>query len=59
MELDRACIMLQSLDLDLIFASDDVDECWRCWKQSFLGIMEECIPRATLPDSINPPWLSK
>ena len=58
-ELDRACTILRSMDLDLMFASDDVNDCWRRWKQSFLGIFEECIPRATLPDSINPPWLSK
>ena len=51
--------MLRFMDLDLNFASDDVDDCWKCWKRSFLGIMEECIPRVTLPDSINPPWLSK
>ena len=59
MGLDSACTMLWSMDLDLIFASDNVDNSWRRWKQNFFGIMEECIPRATLLDSINHPWLSK
>ena len=38
MDLDRACTMLQSMDLDRIFASDDVDDCWwRCMETKFFG----------------------
>ena len=59
MDLDRACTILQSMDLNTIFASNDVDDCWLHQKQCFLQIMEECIPHATLPNTINPPWFSK
>ena len=59
MDLDRACSMLECLDLDTIFSSADINICWNNWKQCFLGIMEVCIPRATLPNSFSPPWLSK
>ena len=56
---ERACTMLESLDLDAIFSSSDINICWDSWKQRFMGIMEACISCAILPDTFSPPWISR
>ena len=47
------------MNLDQIFCGDDIDLCWTRWKTAFLKIMDDCIPKARLPDSLNPPWITK
>ena len=37
----------------------DVSETWLTWCERFISIMEKCIPRKTLPQRKNLPWLSK
>ena len=39
--------------------SEDVDESWSNWSKRFLLIMDECIPKKTLPKRKNLPWLTK
>ena len=39
--------------------SGDIHVSWRRWKDTFIAIMETCIPRILLPSRHNLPWLSK
>ena len=42
-----------------ILDPNDIDRSWENWKAEFLHIMDECVPKATLPNRSNVPWLSK
>ena len=51
--------MLSSLDVNTTIDPSDIDLSWNCWKDSFLDVMQTCIPTASLPTRHNLPWLSK
>ena len=55
---DRAIKLLDSCDWGVLLGQD-ANESWTNWCEKFLSIMEECIPRRTLPQRRNLPWLSK
>ena len=56
---DRACELIESTDWISLLNTSNIDESWSNWKSAFLEIMEECIPKATLPPKRNRPWLTK
>ena len=53
----NACKMLQDVDWNAVFTSD-VDESAENWTNTFLSIMEKCIPTATLKKRRLLPWLN-
>lgn len=50
---------LANMDLESIFDGYDIDLCWTRWKCAFLDISKLCVPSATLPEKVTPPWLTK
>ena len=50
--------LIDSFDWSTLF-SNDINETRNKWCAKFLSIMQECIPRKTLPKRKNLPWLSK
>lgn len=56
---DRACELIEATDWKSILDYSDINKSWNNWKSALLNIMEECIPRATLPPRRNRPWLTK
>ena len=56
---DKACELIEATDWMSLLDHSDVDRSWSNWKNAFLTIMEECIPKATLPPKRNRPWLTK
>lgn len=54
----RASTLIELFDWNSIL-SEDVDESWSNWSKQFLSIMDECIPKRTLPKRKNLPWLTK
>ena len=56
---NKAQELLDVVDLDSLLSSCDVNQAWLNWKDKFLSIMYECIPRALLPKRNNRPWLTK
>ena len=44
---DKAQDLLDAVDWDSLLLSSDVDQAWLFWKETFLSIMYECIPRAS------------
>ena len=57
---DKAHDLLEDVDWDsLLLQVSDIDQAWLIWKDTFLSIMNECIPRAILPNRVNRPWLTK
>ena len=52
--------MLADIDWEHVLQqSDDVNELWRKWKDTFMSVMQQCIPQTTLPDKRNLPWLNR
>ena len=55
----KASRMISETDWDKLF-SEDIDLYCARWQQTFLSIMEQCIPKKVLPPRRrNLPWLSK
>ena len=52
-----ACSMIHETDWDTILSSD-VDDAAKQWCDSFLAIMEECIPQYHLQKKRNLPWIT-
>ena len=58
-DFEKASRMIFETDWDALF-SEDVDLYCIQWQQTFLSIMEECIPKKVLPPRrCNLPWLNK
>ena len=51
--------LLCELDPDSIVVEGDPNATWINWRNSFLKIMQSCIPRSSLPKRKSLPWLSK
>ena len=58
-DFDRACELIDMLDMDSIIDSNSVEKSWSYWKRTFMSIMEDCVPKAQLPNRRNLPWLTK
>ena len=56
-DFEKACSMIQATDWDTIL-SNDVDDAAKQWCDSFLAIMEECIPRYQRQKKRNLLWLT-
>ena len=56
---DRACELIDMLDMESIFDGISVEKSWTNWKRAFISIMEDCIPKAQLPNRRNLTWLTK
>ena len=56
---DKACQLIESTDWMSLLNTSNIDKSWSKWKSAFLNIMEEWIPKATLPPKRNRPWLTK
>ena len=56
---ERACNLIEATDWSALLDPTDINLSWTNWSKAFLSIMEKCIPKATLPQRKNRPWLSK
>ena len=54
----RVCELLDATNLDPMMVMD-IDQAWEYWQQKFLNIMEQCIPKESLPRRKCAPWMSK
>ena len=54
----KTCDMIENFDWNSIMC-DNIDLSWSNWHDQFLKILEECIPKRSLPQRRNLPWLSK
>ena len=54
----RSCSLLNSVDWDQVLAMN-MNLSWDIWRNKFMEVMEHCIPRGTLPERRNLPWLNK
>ena len=52
--------MLDDLDMDTIeLVENSIEESWSRWKEAFVSIMNRCIPKVSLSERKNLPWLTK
>ena len=54
----RARSLLNSVSWDQVL-SMNINLSWDIWQNKFMEVMENCIPRGTLPEKWNLPWLDK
>ena len=54
----KARKIIVGFDWDTLL-SEDINLSWTRWHANFMAIMEECIPKKTLPPRRNLPWLRK
>ena len=57
-DFNRACDMIDNTDWDTLISSNDIVSLLN-WEQQFMHIINESIPKGTLPKRQNLPWLSK
>ena len=57
-DFDKANRVISDADWSFLKDQIDVDVAWDLWEQKFLSIMEECIPKGTVPTRQNLPWLN-
>ena len=50
--------LLENVDWESLIV-DDIDVAWQNWETKFMSIMDQCVPKTTLPAKKNLPWLSK
>ncbi len=59
-EFSKACDLISETDWNAIICEDDIKKSWIQRQESFLSIMERCIPKKILPPKRrNLPWLNK
>ena len=51
--------LLCNTDFNEILDPSDIQESWTRFRETFLAVMEQCIPKSVLPQRRNLPWLSK
>ena len=45
----RACELIDATDWSTLLSPNDINQTWYNWRETFLNIMNECIPKAVLP----------
>ena len=58
-DFERANNLLCDVELEEMLDPSNIQISWSRFKTTFLDIMEQCIPRAVLPNRKNLPWLNK
>ena len=55
----KASDLIDETDWDHLLSGKSVDDACLIWQETFLSIMEQCIPRGVLPKKKNVPWASR
>ena len=58
-DFEKTCRLIEHLDWNSILTENDIDAVAKNWTDSFLFIMEQCIPHRCLRMRCNLPWLTK
>ena len=58
-DFDKANRVISDADWSFVKDQIDVDVAWDLWELEFLSIMEECIPKGTVPTRQNLAWLNR
>ena len=58
-DFDQANELLCDLEVDEILDPTSIQRSWEKLKAAFLDVMEQCIPKAVLPQKRSLPWLTK
>ena len=54
----RACAKIEDFDWDTQLLGRNIEEAWQLWQNTFMSIMEECIPKQVLPKKRKLPWVN-
>ena len=58
-DFDKANQLIVRTDWSFLYNVSNVDTAWDLWEQKFISIMEECIPKATISQQRNLPWMNR
>ena len=56
---DKACERIEATNWMAFLGYSDIVKTWLGWKNAFMSIMEECVPKTTILPRRNRPWLTK
>lgn len=57
-DFDKANRLIEATDWSFLKDVSCIDAVWDSWEQKFMSIMEECIPKATITQRRNLPWMN-
>ena len=57
-DFEKACEMLEEINWECIIDKTDVDVSWRNWQSTFLSVVNDCVPRKTLPHRKHVAWIT-
>lgn len=58
-DFDKANRLIEATDWSFLKDVSCIDAVWDSWEQKFMSIMEECIPKATITQRRNLPWMNE
>ena len=58
-DFEKANRLLKAKDWTFLYNKPDIDQAWELWQQTFLEVMEECIPKTTIYKESSIPWMKK
>ena len=56
---EKANQLISRTDWTFLHNVSSIDSAWDLWEQKFMSVMEECIPRATISQQRNLPWMNR
>ena len=57
-DFQKACRLINETNWDWLYDLSDVDVVGDEWEKLFMAIMDQCIPKASLPSRRNLPWMT-
>jgi len=58
-DFDKATQLIVRTGWSFLRNVPNIDTAWDLWEQKFISIMEECIPKATISQQRNLPWMNR
>ena len=58
-DFEKANRLLKAKDWTFLYNKPDIDQAWEVWQQTFLEVMEECIPKINIYKENSIPWMQK
>ena len=58
-DFEKANQLIEEGDWTFLYNVSEINQAWELWQQTFMEIIEECIPKPSIPLENNIPWMQK
>ena len=58
-DFDKANRLINRTGWSFLHNVSSIDSAWDLWEQKFMSVMETCIPKATISQQRNLPWMNR